>query len=185
MRDGPSCGPLVNPHGLDPSVSGLGLAGSVTGEGGPGRGDAILRIALASTASALAVGAVDLDHPHALGQEVAGQIPPRNCRCPPPPPARPRRSTAARPGRLGSRPGRSGRTSTPSRPAGVVQSGNNVHVEVGVDPRGDPQWQGGHGHPFVGKRWGWHRTCRDDGQDSDGPSRRAPVGHSVRPVGVG
>ena len=34
------------------------------------------------------------------------------------------------------------------------ERGGDVHIEVGVDPRGDPQWQCGHRHPFVGKRVG-------------------------------
>jgi hypothetical protein len=57
-----------------------------------------------------------------------------------------------------------------------------MHIEVGVDTRGDPRWHRGHGHPFVGKRVGWHHTCRDDGQDSDGPRRQAPS-RSLRPTG--
>ena len=66
--------------------------------------------------------------------------------------------------------------------AGVVERSGDVDVKVGVDPRGDSQWQGGHRHPFVGKRGGWHHTCRDDGQDSDGPPRQAPS-RSLRPTG--
>ena len=64
----------------------------------------------------------------------------------------------------------------------VVQGRGDVDVEVGVDTSGDPEWQGGHRHPFVGKRVGWHHTCRDDGQDSDGPLRQAPS-RSLRPTG--
>ena len=52
-----------------------------------------------------------------------------------------------------------------------------------VDPRGDPWWQGIHRHPFDRQsRVGWHHTCRDDGQDSDGPLRQAPS-RSLRPTG--
>jgi hypothetical protein len=36
--------------------------------------------------------------------------------------------------------------------------------------------------PFVSERLGWHHTCRDDGQDSDGPLRQAPS-RSLRPTG--
>ena len=32
----------------------------------------------------------------------------------------------------------------------VVQGRGDVGVEVCVDTSGDPQWQGGHCHPFVG-----------------------------------
>ena len=67
----------------------------------------------------------------------------------------------------------------------VVQGRGDVGVEVGVDTSGDPKWQGGHCHPFVGKRLGWHRTAGTTDRTATGLYGRLLVGHSVRPVGVG
>ena len=62
-----------NPHRLDVSVPRLGLTVGVAGLRARGRGDGVLRIALAASASTLPVGPVDLDDSHRLGVEVAGQ----------------------------------------------------------------------------------------------------------------
>jgi hypothetical protein len=40
----------------------------------------------------------------------------------------------------------------------VIQRGGDMDLEMRVDTTGDPRWQGGHRHPFVGKRVGWHHT---------------------------
>jgi hypothetical protein len=62
----------------------------------------------------------------------------------------------------------------------VVQSGGDVHVEVGVDTSVIRSGIVVIGHPFDRKWWGGHHTSRDDGQDSDGPLRQAPS-RSLRP----
>ncbi len=62
-----------HPHGLDVSVSGLGLARGVTGLRGAGRGDRVLGVALAAPAAALTVRAIHLDHPDPLAVQVPGQ----------------------------------------------------------------------------------------------------------------
>ena len=45
----------------------------------------------------------------------------------------------------------------------IVERSRDMDVEMSVNPPGDPQRQGGHRHPFVGKPVGWHHTCRNDG----------------------
>jgi hypothetical protein len=65
--------------------------------------------------------------------------------------------------------------------ASFVQGGRNVGVEVCVDPSGDAARDSGHRHLFLSLGWMTpHR--RDDGQDSDGPVRQAPM-RSLRPTG--
>src|SRR5207237_756998 len=55
------------------SVPRLGRAQRVPGLRGAGGGDGVLRVALASLAAPLAVGAIHLDHRNAVGEEVAGE----------------------------------------------------------------------------------------------------------------
>jgi hypothetical protein len=64
--------------------------------------------------------------------------------------------------------GRSGKALDAEKRAPLIQSCSYVDVEVRIDAAGDASWQIGHCHPFVGFGLGWHRTKRDDGQDSDG-----------------
>jgi hypothetical protein len=62
----------------------------------------------------------------------------------------------------------------------VVQNSGDMHIEVGIDTSGDPEWHRGHGSSrSLASGWGDH-IGRDDGQDSDGPRRQAPS-RSLRP----
>jgi hypothetical protein len=97
---------------------------------------------------ALAVGTVDLDDAHRLAQE------------------QPRQSRAIGAGALdtdelelaeAAQPGKQPPVARRDRrerldaeeAAGVVERGGDVHIQMRVDPGGDPQWQDGHRHPFV------------------------------------
>jgi hypothetical protein len=119
--------------------------------------DGIFGIALASPASTLTVRAVDLDDPDAGLVEVAGEtgaiaagafdadqldVAER------PEPS----EKLAIAGGCGVE-GLDGQERT-----SLVEGGGDVDVEVRVDTSGDARWQGGHRHPFVWKRQGWHRT---------------------------
>jgi len=145
------------------------------------RGDGVLRVALASPATALPIGAVHLDHQDPFGVEVAGEAGAIAARALDPDEldlaevSEPSEQTAVTSWR-----GLEGLNA--EKAAEMVQGGGDMHVQVRVDTRGDPEWHRGHRHPFVGKRVGWHRIGRDDGQDSDGPLRQAPS-RSLRPTG--
>ena len=56
-----------------------------------------------------------------------------------------------------------------------------MDIEVRVDPSGDPARDSGHRHLFLSLGVG-DTTPADDGQDSDGPPRQAPM-RSLRPTG--
>jgi hypothetical protein len=131
----------------------------VTGLRGTSGGDGVLGIALAAAAAALTVGTIDLNDTHSLGEEVSGQ------------------SSAIAAGALdageldlaeAAQPVEQCRVAGSRRLKGRhveqrtvrVEGGSDVDVEVGVDTGGDPRCQGGHCHPFVGKRGGCRVTAR-------------------------
>ena len=138
-----------NPHGLDVSVPGLGLPVGVTGLGGSGCGDGVLGVALASPAAPLTVGPVDLDHPHAFAVQVAGETGPVGAGALDPGQLHLTEATEP-PQQCSIALGCGGERLDAYQAAPLVERGGDVDVEVGVDPRGDPQWHGGHRHPFIG-----------------------------------
>ena len=56
----------------------------------------------------------------------------------------------------------------------LVECRGHMHVEMRVDPSGDPARDSGHRHPFH-PGFGMTPHQSDDGQDSDGPVRQAPM----------
>jgi hypothetical protein len=66
-----------DPDGLDPTVSGLGLALRPPRQGRPGRLDGVNGVGLSLAAPGLAVGPVDLDDLDARSSEEPGQAAPQ------------------------------------------------------------------------------------------------------------
>jgi hypothetical protein len=75
--DGAAPGNAQQPDRLHRPALGLGGAGRLTSQHGPGGADRVGRVGLAVPAAMLAIRTRHLDHRHALGGEVAGQAPPR------------------------------------------------------------------------------------------------------------
>lgn len=164
--DGPGAGDAQLSERFDGSGPGLGNAGGVTAEHRSGGGLGVDGVGLASTATFLAVGAVDLHDAHlALGEE-AGQ------------------ARAPRPGSLdadgvelaeGAQPAQQppiavagGREAVGGEQAAeLVERGGHVDVLVGVDASGHPArgdlCDGGHVTPLVDGD-GTHRPGGRTGQ---------------------
>ncbi len=161
-----------NPHGLDVSVPRLGFALGVPALGGPRNCDRVFGVGLAPSAPTLTVRPVDLDDGNALAVEVAGE--PRTV-------AAGSLNTHELDGAELREPAMEGPIARRRRlealhakeRSPVVQGGSDVLVEVRaivviVIPS-LVQWVGVAPHQ------------RDDGQDSDGPVRQAPM-RSLRPT---
>jgi hypothetical protein len=157
----------------------------VTGLCRSGGGDRVLGVGLAALASPLPVRPIHLDHRDAFSEEMAGQAGAVAAgaldadQLDGPEPAQPHKGSAI------SVTGGVEALDAQQR-AAFVERGDNVHVEMRVDTRGDAEWQGGHRHPFR-QQPGWvapHLPARMD-RTATGLYDRLLVSHSVRPVGVG
>jgi hypothetical protein len=168
------------PHGLDVSVPGLGRSGGLTALGGPGRGHGVVGIGLSRPPAALAVGPVHLDDGYLVAQEVTGKS--RPVAAGPFDADQLQGPEALEPAQQLLVPGGSGGEALHAElSSSFVESSRHMHIEVRVDPSGDSARDSGHRHLFLSLGWVTpHR--RNDGQDSDGPVRQAPM-RSLRPTG--
>lgn len=148
--------------------------------GGPGCSHGVVRVRLARAPAALAIGPVHLDDRNLTGKHVAGES-----------------GTVAAgsfhadelKGPEAFEPaqqfpiarGRGGKALHTELGSSLVEGGRDVHIKVCVDPSGDSARDSGHCHLFLSLGWVTPHQ-QDDGQDSEGPVRQAPM-RSLRPTG--
>ncbi len=178
-RRGP--GDPENPHGLDVSVPGLGLAGGIAREGGPGGRDGVFGIGLALAPAALTVGPVDFDDADPFGPQVTSE--PGAIGAGPFDTDQLDRAEVAQPPQqlLVAALSRGEALDAEESPS-LVQSRSYMDVEVRIDPAGDASWQSGHCHPFFGLVWGDTAPSGTTDKTATGLYRQAPL-RSLRPTG--
>ena len=164
---GAAPGHAQHPYGLNAAVSRLRLSLGPPRQGGSSGFHRVDGIGLARPPPLLAVGAVHLDDAHALVVEVAGQAGPvaagaldAN---------HDDGAEALKPGQQPAITEAVGRERLDAEQAADgVEGGDDMDVEVGVDPSGDLIWHGGHGSSLL-SLGGDGPAGRDGGQDNDGP----------------